>query len=288
MGIRDRLRAIKNAAISPLSVWLAGEGSPLLAQAGDRVTVVVKVSGEDDGTIDVIELRLKGDLFNRPSDPIVVPLGEVPKEIGHQRVEVELPADLIASWHKAIAWKFEAEVKRTKGMGADAASPVDIAGTAAGVWWPPGERAVSEGGAAEIRVEAPELAQVGATVAGTVTVTAREEINGVPLDVGVAFEHHGDGDAKLTRAPLTRLATDLRLAPGETASFEYELALAEGSPPSLDTGFQSVAWQVRASLPGAEGWRWFGLLDPEATAGSRERPGQSLVGWLADVTNVAR
>jgi hypothetical protein len=121
-------------------------------------------------------------------------------------------------------------------------------------------------------------------VTGNVTVFAREAIAG-KLEVGLAFEQLGAlGKVKLKRAPAITLADDLRLAPGERATLPYELVLEPGVPPTFDTGHQHVAWQVRASVKGDEGWRWLGVLDPEARTGSREQS-VSLIGWLADVTN---
>ena len=56
MGIKDKIKDTLRSVWSPITVWMAEEGSDHVSREAARV---VAVNGEDDGTADRIELTLE-------------------------------------------------------------------------------------------------------------------------------------------------------------------------------------------------------------------------------------
>jgi len=269
---------------------MAGEGSDDLATAGERAKAVVKVQGEDDGSVDRIELRLVMAGFG--ADQESWPLGPVPTELGLHELEVQLPADLAPSCADFVEYRFHAELFRTKGVGSDAGSVIDIIGRPEHLFWPEGPRAGQDGAdSAQIDVTLEsETTEVGGSVRGTVAVSAVEAIKRDDLVVALAATITSPAsDGKLKPSTKIVLAERLSLAAGEQRELPFALDVPEGVAPTLDgPGTSSITWQVRATLGDAVGWRSVGVLDPQATAGVRNAKSPSLLSWLASLDSDPR
>jgi predicted chitinase len=59
MGLKDRLGAAKRWMWSPMTIWMADQGCDKLAHAGGEANVYINVRGEDDGTMERIEVYLR-------------------------------------------------------------------------------------------------------------------------------------------------------------------------------------------------------------------------------------
>lgn len=285
VGLKGRIKTGLRHVWSPITVWMADEGSDDLVTAGERAKAVVKVKGEDDGSVDRIELSLVLSGFGADQDSWQ--LGPVPTSLGLHEVEVELPADLAPSCAGFVEYRFNAELFRTKGIGSDAGSVVDVIGRPEHVYWPEGPRAGREGeDLAEIDVTLElETADIGGSVRGTVAVTAVREVKRKDLVVELAAAVRSpasDGEPKpVTTAVLAERAS---LAAGERRELQFSLDVPPVVTPTLDgPGKTWIAWQVRATLGDATGWRWVAVLDPEARAGVRNRASPGLLEWLVSL-----
>jgi hypothetical protein len=270
---------------------MVGKGSDDLATAGERAKAIVQVRGEDDGTVDRIELSLVMSGFG--ADQRSWPLGLVPPSLGLHEIEVELPADLPPSCAGYVQYRFHAEMFRTKGIGSDSGSVVDVIGRPEHVYWPEGPRSGRDGedlALIDVTLDR-DTADIGGSVRGTVAVTAMHDVRREDLVVvlgAVVLAPASDGtEAK----PVTTvvLAEGGSLAAGERRELPFALDVPTGVAPTLDgPGKTWIAWQARATFGGATGWRWVGILDPQATAGVRDQPPQGLLDWFVSLNNRAQ
>ncbi len=266
---------------SPITVWMAGEGSDDLVTAGERAKAVVRVKGEDDGSVERIELSLVMSSFGAKQQSW--PLGPVPTPLGLHELEVTLPADLTPSCAQFAEYAFNAELHRTKGMGSEAASVVDIIGRPEHVAWPDGPRAGTEGAdvaRVDLTLDA-ETVVAGGVVHGRVAVTAMHEVSRKDLEVAlVLLRKQPGGDSEKVVARVV-LGEKLSLATGDRIEHPFALELPPSVLPSLRASETiAVSWQVRAALGDAAGWQWVGVLDPEGNAGVRNAGSPSLAAFL--------
>src|SRR5947209_4785458 len=144
MGLRDKLKAAVGSVWSPITVWMADEGSDKLVTAGQQAKVLVAVKGEDDGTAQRVELELvlTGDGMSNPQK---WPLGEVPAVVGQQETVVTIPTGVPPSCARFAEYAFKATLHRSKGIGSDAQSVVDVIARPEDVYWPDGPRSGFDG-----------------------------------------------------------------------------------------------------------------------------------------------
>src|SRR5437763_11868350 len=137
MGIKDKLKSALGSIWSPITVWMADEGSDKLVSAGQPAKVVVAVKGEDDGTAERVELELvlTGSGMTTPQK---WPLGEVPAVVGQQETTVTIPTGLPPTCAKYAEYAFKATLHRSKGMASEAQSIVDVIARPEDVYWPDG------------------------------------------------------------------------------------------------------------------------------------------------------
>src|SRR3954453_3412450 len=111
MGLKDRLGAAKRWMWSPMTVWMADQGCDKLAHAGGEAKVYVDVRGEDDGTMERIEVFLEMMGWGAEGKGRW-PLAELPPELGRHELTVTLPAGLAPACAKYVEYTFEAELHR--------------------------------------------------------------------------------------------------------------------------------------------------------------------------------
>ncbi len=177
MGLKDTLKNTLRAVWSPITVWMADEGSDRLVEAGQPAKVVVVVNGEDDGTADRVEITLElvgdGGLHAESW-----PLGEVPAVVGRHETTVTIPPGLQPSCALFAEYAFAATLHRTKGVGSSAKSVVDVVARAEDVSWPEGSRSGLDGDFATglaITLD-DETAAAGASVSGRVYASTTEPV----------------------------------------------------------------------------------------------------------------
>jgi hypothetical protein len=295
MGLKDRLSGAKRWLWSPMQVWMAEMGSDELVHAGAPAKVVVDVRGEDDGTVERIELVLQMTGWGN-DERVTWPLAEIPATLGAHTLEVEIPTGLAPSCAKYAEYRFLTTLHRTKGTGSEAASVVDVVARPEDLYWPEGERTGTErADDAEITVDLaePHVAE-GATLSGTVFVAARRELgkDAVTLELGptidtlvqVAGKTQPQPRAKFSAATTVELAPSGPFAAGELLELPFTVEVPAGMPPTLHNGGQtSVVWQVRARRGDAVGWTLVGVLDPDASAGTRNQGSPSLLQFLGSL-----
>ncbi len=271
MGIKDKIKSSLRSVWSPITVWMAEEGSDRLVNAGASALVVVAVNGEDDGTADRIEITLEllsGGGVHAQSWP----LGEVPATLGKHETTVTIPTELPPSCAQLAEYAFEATLHRTKGIGSSAKSVVDVVARPEDVYWPEGPRSGVESESAtglQISLDAA-LVAAGSSVSGRV-----HSSTGEPASLAMGAFVVSPSKPKGTYKETARL----ELAPGSA----FSLLIPEGVPPTLHRGDCTVTWQVKATQGKATAWHWVAVVDPDGKAGIRDRPSPGLLSWLASL-----
>ena len=300
MGIMDRLNATKRMVWSPITVWMADQGSDTLVHAGAAATVVVDVRGEDDGTAQHVELFLQMTGLGLEK-PTKWPLAELLPTIGAHTVQVSIPTGLAPACARYAEYSFGAELLRSKGVNSTAAAVVDVVARPDDAFWPDGPRSGQDGPQnVAINIDlAGESVPVGGTVSGSVTVVAglATGAHSVTLSVGpvvdtlVAVAGKSQPQLRSRFAPTATkaLAEATTLAAGAPFQVPFQVAIPEGVPPTLHNGGATqVVWQVRVAVGDDAAWRSFVVLDPEALAGIRNRPSPSLIGFLSGLEATPR
>lgn len=282
---------------SPMTVWMADQGCDKLVFAGQEAKVYVDVRGEDDGTMERIEVYLR--MLGWGGDgKLKYPLAELPAEVGRHELTVTIPTGLPPACAKYVEYTFEAELHRTKGTNSTAASIVDVVSRPEDTYWPDGPRAGQEGPddvRIAIELDGDDVVAVGDALTGRVVVHAMGEQRrghdvelafGPVVDtlVPVAGKSQAQQRARFQPMVKTKLAERRALASGERLELPFALDVAEGAPPTLHNGGQtSVVWQVRVEHGDTKAWRRVGVLDPEGLAGRRDEPSPSLLSFLGSL-----
>jgi hypothetical protein len=297
MGLKDRMGSAKRWLWSPMTVWMADQGCDKLAFAGQEAKVVVDVRGEDDGTMERVEVVLRmmgwgGDGKTR------WPLAELPPTLGRHELTVTIPTGLPPACAKYVEYSFESELHRTKGTNSTAASVVDVVARPADLYWPEGPRSGQDGPddvRITIELDGDDVVAVGDALTGRVVVHAvRDQHRGHDVElafgpvvdtlVPVAGKSQAQQRARFQPTAKAKLAERRGLASGERLELPFSVEVPEGVPPTLHNGGQtSVVWQVRVEHGDASAWRRVGVLDPEARAGRRDQPSPSLLSFLGSL-----
>jgi hypothetical protein len=272
MGIKDKLKSGLRSVWSPITVWMAEEGSDQLVTSGAEAKVVVAVNGEDDGTAERVDVELALTGWGGTEQPVVWPLGQVPPIVGKHELVVMIPTGLPPSCAQYAEYRFKATLHRTKGVGSDAASVVDVIARPQDLFWPDGSRSGTDGDKAtwlEINVDV-EVVAAGSAVTGQVSAA-------------------GAGTAKVVLGALITTSTSPAGKFKEVARVEvavgtpFTLTLPDVIPPTLSNGAASIGWQIRATLGDTTALRWIGVLDPQGKSGIRDRPSPGLLSWLSSL-----
>jgi hypothetical protein len=271
MGLKDKLKAAVGSVWSPITVWMADEGSDKLVTAGGQAKVVVAVKGADDGTAErvEVELVLTGQGMSAPQK---WPLGEVPAVVGLQETVVTIPTGVPPACATYAEYAFKATLHRSKGMGSDAQSIVDVIARPEDVYWPDGPRSGFDGdktASLDITVDSDVVA-AGTDVTGRVTTTDGTTVS---VTVGALVTSPTSPKGKFKEVG------SVEVAPGAP----FSIPVPEAVPPTLSNGQSEIVWQVRAKVGGTTAWRLFGVVDPTGASGIRNRPSPTLIGWLASL-----
>ncbi len=285
MGLKAKLKGSLRHVWSPITVWMADQGSDQLVYAGKTAKVAVDVRGEDDGTADRVEVVLRRTGVS--AEPRGWPLGEVPPRVGLHEIEVQIPTELAPSCATYSEYSFYATLHRTKGIESSAASIVDVVARPEDIYWPDGPRSGLQGGDARIEIELDEeTISVGTPLTGRAIVVAAHELGGhdVVLTVAATVITPEKPKGRVQRVAKVELAHATRLADGERLDLPFSVEVPAGVPPTLHNGgTTSVVWQVRVELGDSAGWRLIGVHDPDGSAGIRDRPSPSLLSFLASL-----
>ena len=284
MGLKDRLKGGLQRVWSPITVWMADQGSDRLVRAGETAKVSVDVRGEDDGTAERVDVVLR--LTGEGAEPREWPLGEVPVTVGLHEIAVVIPTELPPACARYAEYGFEARLHRTKGVGSTAGAVVDVSARPEDVYWPEGARSGQDGeGDAQIAIELDSgSVAAGAALTGRATIVAARELGpqDVELTLGATVTSPSSPDGKFQATAEAALAQARTLGAGERLELPFSVDVPAGIPPTLHNGVEtSVVWQVRVRFGDATGWCLVAVLDPDAAAGIRDRPSPSLVGFLA-------
>ena len=278
MGLMDRVKGGVRHMWSPITVWMADQGSDTLVHAGQPAKVVVAVRGQDDGTAQRVELTLSVATDNS-TDKRTWGLGEAPATIGVHEVEVMIPTELPPSCARFAAYSFGAKLHRSKGFPSDAGALVDVVSRPQDAYWPEGPRTGQDGAAdpqITIALDAPTVDE-GTTLTGRVTIAAAGDLR--PEDVDLALEAtvvtREKPQGKTRKAVETRLARDTKIAVGEPLELPFSIDVPLGVPPTLQAGVSSVVWRVRVDVGKASGWALVAVLDPQSSTGTREQASSS-------------
>jgi hypothetical protein len=278
VGIKDRIQGIRQYMSTPVSVWMADTGSDPIIYPGQRATVKVKVDGENDGSVERIDLSLRYSGQGTGTYDFI-PLGQVPLEVGLHEIEVDVPTGLPPSVAKFNEYVFFAKSKRSKGLESDALSAVDVIGRVEDLYWPDGPRTGQDDGADDVRIEIDvdtETVDVGAAISGTVKVFALADLGKreVTLVLG-ATETTTVGPppkqvVKFHERSKLDLAPSAPIVEGQHLALPFKIEVPADVPPTVHSGGESsVVWQLRAQVGKADGWRIVGVLDPTGAAGNR-------------------
>ena len=138
MGLMDRLKSAKRYVWSPMQIGMYGTGSDAVAHAGRQAKVVVDITGENDETMQHVELLL------RLGDNQTWPLAQLPATLGRHEVTVELPTGLPPS-SEYTTYFFVAKPLRSRGTAVEVLAPVNVVSRPEDLFWPDRPRAQSDG-----------------------------------------------------------------------------------------------------------------------------------------------
>jgi hypothetical protein len=266
MGLMDRLKSAKRYVWSPMQIGMVGTGSDAVALAGRQAKVVVDITGEDDETMQRIELLLRLNV-NR-----TWPLAQLPATLGRHEVTVELPTGLPPS-SEHTEYFFVAKPLRSRGTAVEVLAPVNVVSRPEDLFWPDRPRAQSDGPGVSIQLDA-ETVDMGASISGRVLAAAGQKLT---VEVGPVLDsvYQVEGEEKQTRTITFKSAAKVELKePGA-----FSLQIPGEHPPTLQNATTSVVWEVRAKADGVEATHVFGVLDPNSLGAARRR-GNTIAGLL--------
>ncbi|MEN0015837.1 MAG: hypothetical protein AAGC46_20900, partial [Solirubrobacteraceae bacterium] len=272
----------------PLSVSMAELGSDKVVTSGQPAKVVVQVEGEDDGTLEAIDLKLRytGDITGAYT---YTDLATVPTEPGVHELTVTIPTGLPPSVARVNEYVFLAKVRRTKGVEADALSPVDVIGRPEDLYWPDGPRGGQHNGEEIVRIEITvdsETVELGGSISGTVSLFAPAPLPkaDVRLTLGATITAAAGPQNKVSDTfrefGRQELVHGASLGLGERVELPFKAAVPADAPPTVDSGGHGkIVWSIRVGVGKVTAWRTIGVLDPDASAGNRNNP-QRAASWL--------
>jgi hypothetical protein len=255
--------------------------------------VVVEVTGQDDGTVERIDLMLRRpDAGNPQGGYADIPLGEVPTEPGRHELVVTIPPGAIPSAIGFGNYLFRAQLVRTKGLESDAVSPVVVVGRADDLTWPEVRQGTDGPGDVrlDLALEAP-TADIGGVVAGYLVLEALADLDRAQVEVEVGAEIDAlvkplTSNSRLERRKKYRTAAQQTLAPagalasGQRLDLPFRLEIPPGLPPTVRDGDSSVVWQVRVRRGRSSAWAVLGVLDPNSLSIPPPDRAQSLLDLL--------
>jgi hypothetical protein len=202
---------------------VVGTGSDAVAHAGRQAKVVVDITGEDDETMQHIELLLRLNLDQ------TWPLAELPATLGRHEVTVEMPTPL-----------------RSRGTAVEVLAPVDVVSRPEDLFWPDRPRARSDWPGVSIQLDA-ETVDMGASITGRVLAAAGQRLT---VEVGPVLDrvHQVEGSEKQARTVTFESVARVELK--EPGTFSLEIPAEQ--PPTLQNTATSVVWR---SGPRRTGWR---------------------------------
>ncbi len=291
MGLTDRIRGGLRSVWSPITVWMADQGSDQLVHAGRPATVKVDVRGEDDGTAErvdlLLELRYAGNTQKR-----VYKLAEFAPTLGLHELQVDIPADLPPSCVSYAEYRYDATLHRTKGTGSSAGLVVDVIADPANAYWP--QPRAGQDGAADPRIAIAldaDTVPMGGAVTGRVTIAAGG--GQAPREVEVELRvtrtvpntiKQGTFKDVAKAAARGQLAGAVAVGAGQSVELPLRIDIPAGVAPTLQVAEEhAVTWQVRVSHGDATGWTYVAVTDPDGTAGIRNQGSPSLASFLDDV-----
>jgi hypothetical protein len=254
----DRLKSAKRYVWSPMQIGMHGTGSDAVAHAGRQAQVVVDITGEDDETMQHVELLLRLNLDQE------WPLAQLPAALGRHELTVEMPTGLPPSSEHTVYF-FVAKPSRTRGTAVEVLAPVNVVSRPEDLFWPERPRAQSDGPGVSIQLDA-ETVDMGTSISGRVLAAAGQKVT---VAVGPVLDsvHQMDGDEKQTRTVTFGSVATVELEePGA-----FSLQVPAEHPPTLHNGTTSVFWEVRAKADGVEATHVFGVLDPNGLGAARRR-----------------
>jgi hypothetical protein len=258
MGLMDRLKSAKRYVWSPMQIGMVGTGSDAVAHAGRQANVVVDITGEDDETMQHVELLLRLNLNQE------WPLAQAPAALGRHELTVELPTELPPS-SEYTQYFFVAKPVRTRGTASEVLAPVYVVSRPEDLFWPDRPRAQSDGPGVSIELDA-ETVDMGASISGRVLAAAGQKLT---VEVGPVLDrvHQVEGSEEQKRTVTFEPAAKVELK--EPGAFSLEIPAEQ--PPTLHNGATSVVWEVRATADGVQATHVFGVLDPNSLGAARRR-----------------
>jgi hypothetical protein len=293
MGLKDRLNAARSYLKSPFTLTMLERGSDARVHVGAPARVVVEVEGEDDGSVERIELTLRRPDAGNPSGGYAeTALGTVPRTVGRHELTVTIPPGTLPSAVGFGSYVFRGRVVRSKGVESEALSPVVVVGREEDLYWPDGPR-IGTAGPPNVRLDVSvdtATAVVGGVVTGRVTVQALADLPAAAVEVQVGPEINAlvksltsttlERRTKFKASASQTLAPSAALSAGQRLEVPFTLAVSPGLPPTLRDGESSVVWQVRARRGDAGGWATIGVLDPKSLSAPAPERAQSLLDLL--------
>lgn len=288
MGFKERLKGLKESlSTGPMDVDLPDYGSPQAPArlaAGGTGTVEVTVTGENDGTVERIELSLHVSPYYE-----TFPLADVPVRAGVHPVQVRLPAEIPPSITVYADYSLRAKIHRNKGLETEASLPIDVIGSPDHLHWPK-ERSGHEG-ADEVRVTIDldrEVVDNGTPITGRVALTAERDAgaNDVVLSLTGRVVSPREPNGKDLFSREVKLAIGAAVSAGRTEAFPFSIDIPHAAPPTFAKNDTTVVWTLRASHGRAVGWRVVGVLDPKAEAGIPSRKSTGLSGLMTGSPDV--
>lgn len=291
MGLADRIRGGLRTVWSPITVWMADQGSDQLVHAGQPATVKVDVRGEDDGTAERVEitlvLRYAGNTQER-----VYKLGECVPTIGLHELQVDIPDDLPPSCASYAEYSYGATLHRSRGTGSSAGMVVDVISRPENAYWP--DARAGQDGAGDPRIAIAldgDTVAMGHVVTGRVTIFAATGQAARDVDLALDVTRTVPGTVKqgtfkdVTKTVVKdRLASAVTVPAGQSVELPLRVEIPAGVAPTLQVAERhAVTWRVRVTHGDATGWASVAVTDPEGTAGIRNQGSPSLAAFLDDV-----
>src|SRR3954454_15187280 len=190
MGLMDRLKRAKRYVWSPMQIGMVGTGSDAVAHAGRQAKVVIDITGEEDETMERIDLLLRLNLRQ------TWPLAELPATLGRHEVTVEMPTALPPS-SEHTEYFFVAKPLRSKGTAVEVLAPVNVVSRPEDLFWPDRPRMQSDGPGVSIELDA-ETVDMGTSITGRFLAAAGQKLT---VEVGPVLDsvHQVEGSDQQTR-----------------------------------------------------------------------------------------
>ena len=144
-----------------------------------------------------------------------------------------------------------------------------------------------------IELDSPTV-DVGGSLTGRVNVFALRDAGkeAIEVELGptvdtlvqVAGRNQPQQRARYKASSRLPAAEAQPLRAGEQLELPFRIDLRDGVPPTLHNGGKtSIVWQLRVTRGKATGWHLVGVLDPDASAGTRNQASPSLLSFLGSL-----